>query len=84
LIEGVNADVDSLQQIARFLSSLPGMRSLSLLPFHRAAADKHVRFGIPYRLSQTGELSPDQLSKLRDSLSIFDLEVRIEGFADHE
>jgi pyruvate formate lyase activating enzyme len=57
VISGFNSDLENLRATARFLKPLQGITEVCLLPFHKAAAEKHRRFGIPYRLSDAYEIS---------------------------
>ena len=43
-----NATTDEIAAIARFASSLDGVRELHLLPYHRLGQDKYVGLGRQY------------------------------------
>ena len=47
VIPGVNDDADNLDTTARFVRSLPGVRRLHLLPYHRHGTDKRERLSEP-------------------------------------
>jgi pyruvate formate lyase activating enzyme len=49
-IPGVNTDETNLRATGEFLSRIPGVTGLNLLPYHSAAEDKHDRWGVEYRL----------------------------------
>ncbi len=45
-----NATEEEVLEIARFADSLPGVKRIHLLPYHRLGADKYVRLGRTYLL----------------------------------
>jgi pyruvate formate lyase activating enzyme len=51
-VPGVNTDEGNLRATAAFLSGARGITALNLLPYHSAAADKHGRWGMRFRLSE--------------------------------
>ena len=48
VIPGYNDNAGELGQIAGFLSGLPGIRKVELLPFHHLGAGKYDSLGLPY------------------------------------
>jgi pyruvate formate lyase activating enzyme len=52
IIPGLNDDEENLQNLKDFLLTLPEVRDLHLLPYHRAAREKYRRFKMTYRLEQ--------------------------------
>ncbi|MHB8926649.1 MAG: glycyl-radical enzyme activating protein [Bacillota bacterium] len=50
VIPGVNDDEENATRMGEFLASLKGVRSVSLLPYHRAGVDKYRRLGRAYTL----------------------------------
>ncbi len=79
LIPGVNDSPSNLDQTARFLIDLGGIREVSLLPFHLLAREKHEKFGIPWRLGDVEPLVPDRVTEAAGRLEALGLEVRIGG-----
>jgi pyruvate formate lyase activating enzyme len=49
LVPGFNDATDDLRRTAEFVATLDPVPRVQLLPFHAAAAEKHRRFGMPYR-----------------------------------
>ena len=47
VIPGVNDAPSQLEAAARFVATIPGVRRVSLLPFHRTGAEKLARLGRP-------------------------------------
>lgn len=53
LIPGVNDSNEELQSLGKFLSDIPGVSYLQLLPYHRLGTDTYRKLGIPYGLPDT-------------------------------
>jgi len=47
LIPGFNDDAAELDALARLAASLPSIRRVSLLPYHRLGSEKRARLGVP-------------------------------------
>lgn len=75
LIPGQNDDEDNLRATAAFAAALPGVRGLSLLPYHAAARDKYGRLGLPYSLAETAAPSETALDDAEKILSASGLPV---------
>lgn len=61
LIPGVTTE-GSIDRTAELLASLPATDGVNLLPFHRAARDKHRKFGLPWLLESDGEIPDHRIS----------------------
>jgi pyruvate formate lyase activating enzyme len=79
LVPGVNDDVENISRTAAFVAALPGHHEIHLLPFHRAAGDKHRRFGMPYQLDEPGESPPERLPLIKRLMEDRGLTVRVGG-----
>jgi pyruvate formate lyase activating enzyme len=78
-IPGFNSDGESMRAIGKFLSGLPSVSQVNLLPYHSAAEDKHSRWGMVFGL--TG-LRPPTEHSIRAAAAIiegFGLKVMIGG-----
>jgi pyruvate formate lyase activating enzyme len=64
VIPGINDDETNLEASARFLSGLPGVRKVDLLPYHGTGEAKFARLGKPYALNQLRPPSPQRLEEL--------------------
>ena len=73
VIPGVNDDQANLGAMAAFLQPLPGIRHVTLLPYHAAGEAKFARLGMDYALHGTQPPTSDRL----ESLAAF---VRARGF----
>jgi pyruvate formate lyase activating enzyme len=58
LVPGINDDRENLEKTARFIASLSGIRSVSVLPYHDSAAEKYRRFGIENKMLGLGTDGP--------------------------
>jgi pyruvate formate lyase activating enzyme len=67
-IPGLNSNDKNLSAIAELAAQLNGISGVSILPYHKAAADKHRRWGIPYRPGDIAELSK---AELQHALELF-------------
>lgn len=69
VVPGVNDDTVNLRQTAALAASLPGVRRVSLLPYHELGAEKRERVGVsgaPFNGTSPG---PD---RMRDFAAIFE------------
>jgi pyruvate formate lyase activating enzyme len=46
IIPGINTDAANIDQTADFVSSLPGVEHIRILPFHNSARGKYGRLGM--------------------------------------
>ncbi|MCL4394349.1 MAG: glycyl-radical enzyme activating protein [Chloroflexi bacterium] len=79
LIPGINDDEHNLEQLARFVLSLDHPPQVSLLPYHKAGADKYARLHKPYALGDTEPPTEERATELADRLQGYGLTVRIGG-----
>jgi pyruvate formate lyase activating enzyme len=68
LVKNVNADEDSLQEMATFLSELPGEKPVvNLLPYHNIAIHKYNKLGSEYQdleMEEPSEYEQNQAVKI--------------------
>jgi pyruvate formate lyase activating enzyme len=79
VIPSVNDDLENARLTAEFVSSLKGVPDVNILPFHKAARDKHERFGLDYRIDEAAEASDEQLSRICAVMEEKGLKVKIGG-----
>ena len=60
-IPGFTADIKNLNAIADLASTLAGITGISILPYHKAAAEKHKRYAFNYRLGDVQEPTEAEL-----------------------
>jgi len=68
LIPGFNDDGDELESIARFASSIEGVRQVNLLPYHETGLHKSARLG---RTCRPGKLPPPSAESLEQAAETF-------------
>ena len=66
LIPGVNDDEEELAGIGRFLSALPYVDHLQLLPYHRLGTDTYRKLGRAYTLKDVQVPSEEHMEWCRD------------------
>jgi pyruvate formate lyase activating enzyme len=79
LVPGVNDDEASLESMARFAASVPGVRQVNVLPFHRTGLPKARRVGRTARLEG---VTPPPAEAVATALALFrkcGLEVKAGG-----
>ena len=79
IIPGVNDDEDNINKIAEFILSLPGIKDISLLPFHSAARAKYQRLKQADRMEGTQPPSDKKTEEIKRTLEDFGLRVKIGG-----
>jgi len=79
LVPGINDDTDNLDRTGAFLNLLPGIKKVDVLPYHAFQKSKYIRFGMNNRDHNTTPPSSGLLSRVKEHLESFGLEVRIGG-----
>jgi pyruvate formate lyase activating enzyme len=76
LIPGINDDEDNLRQTGAFLTSLPNIPPVELLPYHNIAETKYTGLGVEYRLTEIRKPTPEQLAWAARLLETYGLDVQ--------
>ena len=79
VIPGITDTEENLCQIGRLAKSLPGVRQVDLLPYHRAASGKYVRLNRSYRLDDIEPPSEAIMSGAAAQVQSYGLQVKIGG-----
>ena len=79
VIPGVNDHPDSLCEFGEFVSSLPHVYRLDLLPYHNTGIEKYNRLNRPYQLNDVQRISDKHMDSLAEYLSAFGINVNIGG-----
>ncbi|MGQ9576745.1 MAG: glycyl-radical enzyme activating protein [Thermoguttaceae bacterium] len=79
VIPGFSDDAEQLEAAARLAASIPGVRRLDLLPFHRAGIHKWASLGQLREPPAQTPLSPEALEQTADRLRAFGLHVHTGG-----
>ena len=64
VIPGVNDDKANVEAAARFAASIPGVRRVCLLPYHRIGEDKRRRLGREAGMTDLRSPSPERMAEL--------------------
>jgi len=76
LIPGVNDDEANLDAVGRFAASLPGVRRVSVLPYHKFGAEKSRRLGNEILASGLEPPSAAQVERVVEKFRAFGLNAK--------
>lgn len=79
VIPTFNDTVPEISAIAKFAASLPNVKELHLLPYHRMGADKYTGLGRDYTLSTLVPPTADHMDRLLDAVLAEGLQGQIGG-----
>ncbi len=68
VVPGLNDAPADLQATARFAATIPGVRQVNVLPFHRTGLSKAARLG---QSSRVAEVQPPSALAMREAVEIF-------------
>ena len=79
VIPTFNATEDEIAQIAEFAASLPNVKKLHLLPYHRLGLDKYAGLDRKYELEHITPPTDEHMKKLKTVAGKYGLECQIGG-----
>jgi pyruvate formate lyase activating enzyme len=79
IIPGVNDDQENLSQLGSFAASLPHLKRVDLLPYHRIGIDKYARLHQVYRLPNTRAPSDRRMAEIAHVFEPFEIPINIGG-----
>lgn len=79
VVPGFNHTKEEIRAIATFAGSLPGVKELHLLPYHRLGQDKYEGLGRTYTLAQLDPPTNDTMNELRKAVQESGLKCQIGG-----
>ena len=79
IIPGINSDAENIDRTAAFVSALPGVEHISILPFHNSARGKYGRLGMECISSDIEGPTDAHLKIIAGWLEKFGLPVKIGG-----
>ena len=79
IIPGINGDAANIERTGAFVSSLPGVNRVNILPYHGAAVAKYHNLGSEFPTPKIERPSQDFLESIAAILEKFNLNVRIGG-----
>jgi pyruvate formate lyase activating enzyme len=79
IIPGINSDAENIDRTAAFVSALPGVEHISILPFHNSARGKYGRIGMECISPDIEGPTDAHLKIIAGWLEKFGLAVKIGG-----
>ena len=79
VIPGINDTAGNMETLGKFLSTLPLIPDINLLPYHSSAREKYRRLGMHYPLNEIPAPSGDQMVLIAERLAQHGLNVSIGG-----
>jgi pyruvate formate lyase activating enzyme len=77
IIEGVNDTDENITGTAKFIASLPGIKEISLLPYHKGGHQKYSRLNKTSKMDKTPTPSKEKIKKIKKQLERYGFEVKI-------
>lgn len=78
IIPTITATKDNIKQLGEFISSLPSVPPVDLLPFHQTAEKKYQQLGLPNKVKKLSAPSKEEMKQVQQQLERFQLQVKIE------
>jgi pyruvate formate lyase activating enzyme len=79
IIPSVNDDDKNVTRTAEFISSLPHIQQVNLLPYHKAGIEKYRNLGKPYKLGKIQPPSNQKINSVKREMEAFGVKVGIGG-----
>jgi len=79
IITNINDDMENISKTGEFISSLSHVQHVSLLPYHKAGADKYKNLGKHYKLEDVQPPSSQKMEMIKETLETFGLTVKTGG-----
>ncbi|MGE5484147.1 MAG: glycyl-radical enzyme activating protein [Ignavibacteriales bacterium] len=79
VVPGVNDSDQRVHEFGRFLTGLPGIREIHLLPYHKAGVEKYRRLGRQYRLPSLEPPDRATMERISATLRDYGKTVKIGG-----
>ncbi len=79
IVPSINDDEKNVDETAKFISSLPNIQQVNLLPYHRAGIEKYKSLGKPYRLNRVQPPSDRRIKSVKNRIEALGIRVGIGG-----
>ena len=79
IIPGINSDPENIDRTGAFISALPGVSRVNILPYHCAATAKYQNLGLEFNTKDINPSSPDFLEAVARRLETYTSTVKIGG-----
>jgi pyruvate formate lyase activating enzyme len=76
IIPGINDDEENLRQTGSFLSTLPNVPAVELLPYHNIAEGKYAGLGRNYELAEIHPPTQEHMQTITTLLAMYGLTVK--------
>ncbi|HSK48243.1 MAG TPA: pyruvate formate-lyase-activating protein [Coriobacteriia bacterium] len=77
LVPGLTDDVENVEGVAHFVSTLSCVERVEVLPFHQMGQHKWEELGIPYQLADTESPTPEMVERVKSVFRKHGLEVDV-------
>lgn len=77
VVPGLSDDLEDIETLAQFLSSLKSVEAVEILPFHKMGEYKWEVLGLTYSLSDTQPPPEEKLLKIKSIFEKYNLPVRL-------
>lgn len=75
LVPGLTDDPENVAGLARFVGRLSSVERVEVLPFHQMARHKWEDLGIEYKLANTPQPTPEQMSRVKEAFEAEGVQV---------
>jgi pyruvate formate lyase activating enzyme len=79
IIPGINDDDNNVTRTAEFIHSLPNIKHVNLLPYHRAGIEKYKSLGKPYKLDRIQPPSNQRIKSIKEKIEALGIRVGVGG-----
>ena len=79
VVPGFNSDPENIDQTGAFISALPGVEKINILPYHSAAAAKYRNLGLDSNMPDIVKSPRKFLESVASRLETYNLTVKIGG-----
>jgi pyruvate formate lyase activating enzyme len=79
VIPSINDSDENVTRTADFVSRLPNILQINLLPYHKAGIEKYKNLGKPYKLEKIQPPSDESIASVRERIESFGIRVEIGG-----
>ena len=79
IIPGINDDDKNVTRTAEFISSLPNIQQVNLLPYHKAGIEKYKNLDKPYKLGRIQPPSNQRINSVKEKMEASGIRVGIGG-----
>jgi pyruvate formate lyase activating enzyme len=79
IIPSINDDNENVTRIAQFIQSLPNIKQVNLIPYHRAGIEKYKNLGKPYKLDRIQPPSNQRIKSIKQKIEALGIRVGVGG-----